>query len=187
MSVAREFDRRETPRWGLWLVVVVCFGPLTLTWLLGVLLLPVWIGLLVELLSEPEQFAHDPSATIGTVALPIGLVIGGFIGLIGLLRVLTLSARERPKSHRVFTIGMVAVGLVTLLGFHRPFVEGGIDGLADVVSVAGLVYLVSPLAGAAWVLGKSWRLLVAGSGRTYAERRRPTIKRELSDDWRLDA
>jgi hypothetical protein len=185
MQSASEADVDDAPRWALWLVALICFGPLTLTWLLGVLILPFWAGLLAELLSEPEHFAHDPSATIATVALPIGLVIGGFIGLVGLLRVLTLSGRERPKSHRIFTIAMVAVGLVTLLAFHRPFVEGGIDGLADVISVAGVVYLVLPLAGAGWLLCKSWRLLVAGS--TEGENRRPRTKRELRDDWRLDA
>jgi len=171
----------DVPRWLSWLVALVCFGPLTLTWLLGVLLLPLWIGMLAELLSEPEQFAHDPSATVGTFALPFGLVIGGFIGLVGMLRVLTLPSRERPTSHRIFIIGMVAVGLVTLLAFNQPF------ELADLVSVAGLVYLVSPLAGAAWVLGKSWRSLVAGAVRMDAKSRRRRIKRERRDDWRLDA
>src|SRR5688500_5716235 len=100
MRVDTAFDRREMPRWALWLVAVVCFGPLTLVWLLGVLMTPIWIGMLAALLAEPERFAHDPSAPPWVVALPIALVIGGLIGLIGIVRVLTLSRRARPKSHR---------------------------------------------------------------------------------------
>ena len=187
MRVDSESDRRDVPRWALWLVAVVCFGPLALTWLLGVLLVPFWIGMLSVLLTEPERFAHDPSATIWVAALPIGLVIGGFIGLVGVVRVLTLPRRERPKSHRLFTIGMVGVGLVTLLTFNQPFAEGGISDLSEVISAGGLVYLVLPFTGAAWLLAKSWRFLLAGSHRQDVESRRSRIRGERRDDWRLDA
>jgi cell division protein FtsW (lipid II flippase) len=93
--------------------------------------------------------------SVWDVAGPLCLVIGGFIGLVGLVRVLTLSRRERPKSHRFFTIGMVAVGLVTLLVFHQP-------DLSDLISLAGVVFLVLPFTGAARLLRKSWKFLVAG-------------------------
>ena len=186
MRIVSESDRREMPRWALWLVAVVCFGPLTLTWLLGVLLLPFWIGMLRVLILEPEHFAHDPSANVWVVALPIGLVIGGLIGLVGLVRVLTVSRRERPKSHRLFTIGMVAVGLVTMLVFNQPFV-GGISELSGVVSSGSLVYLVLPFTGAAWLLAKSWQFLLAASVRPDVASRGSTIRRERRDDWRLDA
>jgi hypothetical protein len=160
MRIDTESDRREMPRWALWLVAVVCFGPLTLTWLLGVLMTPMWIGMLAVLLVEPERFAHDPSATPWVVALPIGLVIGGLVGLIGLVRVLTLSRRERPKSHRIFTLGMVAVGLVTLLVFRSPSI--GMPDFSEVISAGGVVYLLLPFTGAAWLMAKSWRYLLAG-------------------------
>ena len=182
MRVDTESDRREMPRWALWLVAVVCFGPLTLLWLLGVLITPIWIGMLTALLAEPERFGSDPSAGVWVVAFPIGLVIGGLIGLIGLGRVLTLSRRERPKSHRLFTIGMVAVGFVTVLAFNRP----GMSELSDLVSVAGLVNLVLPLAGAAWLLAESRRVLFADPGSANVERRM-RLRRERRDDWRLDA
>jgi len=186
MRVESESDRREIPRWALWLVAVVCFGPLTLTWLLGVLVTPIWIAMLTALLAEPERFAHDPDANIWVVALPIGLVIGGLIGLIGLIRVLTLSRRDRPKSHRLFTVGMVAVGLVTALTFEQPFVEGGAFDLSAVISVPGLVYVVLPFMGSAWLLASSWRFLLADPGRANVERRM-RLGRERRDDWRLDA
>ena len=182
MGVDKESDRREIPCWALWLVAVVCFGPLTLIWLLGVLLMPIWIALLTALLVKPEGFAQDPDASLWVVVLPIGLVIGGLIGLIGIIRVLTLSRRERPKSHRLFTIGMVAVGVVTVLAFNQP----EMSELSDLISVAGLVTLLLPFAGAAWLLAISRRFLFADAGRANVERRM-RLRRERRDDWRLDA
>jgi hypothetical protein len=183
MRVDTGSDRREIPRWALWLVAVVCFGPLTLTWLLGVLMTPIWIAMLTALLAAPEQFAHDPDANIWVFALPIGLVIGGLIGLIGIIRVLTLSRRERPKSHRFFTIGMVAVGLVTALTFNQPYVEEGTFDFSAVISVAGLVGVLLPVMGAALLLATSWRLLIAAPVGAHRSR----IQREHRDEWRLDA
>jgi hypothetical protein len=153
MRVAKKSDRRNVPRWALWLVAVVCFGPLTLTWLLGVLFMPYWVRMIAIRLEQPERFADQ--VPIWDAAGPLCLVIGGFIGLIGLVRVLTLSRRERPQSHRFFTIGLVAVGLITLLTFL------GLPDFSDVFSVAGLVYLVLPYAGAAGLLLASWKFLLA--------------------------
>src|SRR6185503_2615473 len=181
MRVDDESDRRDVPRWALWLVAVVCFVPLTLMWLLGLLYVLLWIGMM------PERLTHDPSATIWDVAWPVGWwVLGGFIGLVGLVRVLTLSRREPPKSHRLFTIGMVAVGLVTLLSFHWPLVGAEFSDFVYLISVGGLTYTVLPFAGAAWLLAKSWRFLLAGSVRPDVESR-SRLRREHRDDWRLDA
>ena len=185
MRIDSESDRRDMPHWVPWLVAVVCFGPLTLTWLLGVLMTPMWIGMLAVLLVEPERFGHDPSATPWVVALPIALVIGGLVGLVGLVRVLTLSRQERPKSHRLFTIGMVAVGLATLLSFDWPIAGAEFSDFAYLISVGGLVYTVLPLAGTSWLLAKSWRFLFAPRRR---ERRETyELRRARRDDWRLDA
>ena len=187
MSVASESDRRDVPRWVLWLVTAVCFGPLTLMWLLGVLYVVLWVAVLGPQLAQPEPLAVDVSELIRELVWPIAQVIGGWIGLIGLVRVLTLSRRERPKSHRIFTIGMVVIGLLTSLSFHQPFVEGGMPDVSEIISVAGLVYLVLPFTGAAWLLAKSWRFLAAASVPPDAQSRGSTISRERRDDWRLDA
>lgn len=71
---------------------------------------------------------------------------------------LALSRRERPKSHRYFTIAMVAVGLLGLVSFN--LYGGGVGELPD-LSVGFFVYVVLPFAGAAWLLAKSWRFLLA--------------------------
>ena len=182
MRVDSESDRPDVPRWALWLVAVVCFVPLTLMWLLGLLYVLLWIGMM------PERLTHDPSATIWDVAWPVGWwVLGGFIGLVGLVRVLTLSRREPPKSHRLFTIGMVAVGLLTLLSFHWPLVGAEFSDFVYLISVGGLTYTVLPFAGAAWLLAKSWRYLLAAPVGADVAMRGSKIRRERSDDWRLDA
>ena len=186
MRVASESDRREVPCWALWLVAVVCFGPLTLMWLLGVLYVVLWAVILAPQLAQPELLGVELSELVRELAWSIAQVIGGFIGLVGLVRVLTLPRRERPRSHRIFTIGMVVIGLLTAVSFHQPFVEGGMPDVSEIVSVAGVVYLVLPFAGAAWLLAKSRRFLLAGSVSTDVESR-PRIRRERRDDWRLDA
>lgn len=156
----------DVPRWWLWLVAMVCFGPLAGVLFLGVLILPMWIGMLVALLAEPERFAHDPSVTIWVFVWPIGLVISGLCGLVGLVRVLSLPRPERPKSHRVFTIAMVAVGITALLIFDLPIAVGLLTDFSEGVPVGAIaVYIVLPFAGAAWLLSKSWKFLIADSGR----------------------
>ena len=87
---------------------------------------------------------------------------------------------------RLFTIGMVAVGLATLLSFNWPIVGAELSDFAYLISVGGLIYTVLPLAGASWLLAKSWRFLLADRGGVNVERR-TRLGRERRDDWRLDA
>ena len=164
-------------RWSLWLVALICFGPFTPIWVLGVLVAPFWVGVIVLELTEPEVLPGD---MLWDAAFPVGLVIGGFVGLIGLVRVLTLP-RQPPKSHRVFTLGMVAVGLMTLL------LSLGIPNFSDLLSIGGLIYFVFPYAGAAYVLLKSRPFLFAGAVCSDVSMRGSRIRREHRDDWRLDA
>ena len=168
MTISQKRATRDVPRWSLWLVAVVCFGPLVLVWLLGLIMVPLWAGMLAFQLAEPERFAHELSGSIVDFIWPIGVVIAGFVGIVGMLRVLTLSRRERPKRHRVFTLGMVAVGLAGLAIFDLPLIGSFADvsDVSDVADGAALVralaiYLVLPFGGAAWLLAKSWKFLVA--------------------------
>jgi hypothetical protein len=150
----------------LWLVAVVCFGPLIAVWLLGVIMLPFWAAMMVFQVTQPERFALDASGSLWDFVWPIALVIFGFIGLVGLARVLTLSHRERPKSHRVVTLGIVAAGLVPLLVFDTYLVGRLVADFSEGIPLAALaIYLVLPFSGAAWLLLKSWPFLIAGSRR----------------------
>jgi hypothetical protein len=161
----------EAPRWLLWLVALTSFGPVMVLWLLGVLYSLFWAGWLFVALTDPERL---PDAFLSDGAWdfvwPMGLVVAGFLGLVGLLRVLTLSHRERPSSPRVFTMGMVAVGLTGLAIFDVPLLLEAISGFPDGIPAAPIVlYLVLPFAGAAWVLCKSKKFLLADRRRDRSD------------------
>lgn len=169
----RTFQRAvvvdEVPIWSLWVVAVVCFAPVTALWFLGVLMAPMWMTMIVALLVFPERFPVDGAEALWGCLAGLTCVGAGAVGLVGLLRVLTLSRRERPKRHRLFTIGMVAVGFAGLVGFNYPI---GLDDLSDGGDLLALVVLVVlPLSGAAWLLVKSWRVLLAASGDAAPEAR----------------
>ena len=162
MRPAGEADG-NVPRWSLWLVALVCFGPLALVLLLGVIALPLWFGMIAVQLAEPERFPHESSEVLVGTVWPILLVVSGIIGLIGLLRVLTLPRRGRPTSSRVLTVGMIAVGLIALAVFDLGIVAGVLSDFSAGIPIAGIVvYIALPFAGAAWLLSKSWKYLFAG-------------------------
>lgn len=184
MRSAIGHRRTDVPRWLLWLVAVVCFGPLLVVWWFGALLVPIWVVLLAAEIAQPERFAHEPPEALWSAASAIACVVGGGIGLAGLLRVLTV--RERPRRHRVFTLGAVAVGLAALLLFEIPTLRGDLSDLRDGENIAGFLFSFGlPLIGTAWLLATSWRFLLASRGPESGQR--PRIRREHFDDWRLDA
>jgi hypothetical protein len=161
----------DVPIWSLWVVALVCFAPVTALWLLGVLVAPFWVSMIAVLLTNPERFAADSAEALWGSIAALTYVVAGFVGLLGLLRVLTLPRRERPRRHRFFTIGMVAVGLAALLGFSYPI---GVADLADGRDLVGLIVIVAlPFIGAAWLLVKSWRFLLAGPAHSDADSRMP--------------
>lgn len=155
----------------LWLVAIVCFGPVTALWLLGAVMAPLWVSMIVVLLSRPEEFSVDWAEALWGSVTALAYVAAGFVGLSGLLRILILPRHERPKRHRFFTLGMVAVGLTALLGFSYPI---GLDDLSDAGDLIALIVLVVlPLSGAAWLLVKSWPFLLAGPADARLERGEP--------------
>jgi len=171
MRPAIKSEADDVPRWILWIVALVSFGPVMALWLLGVLYSLFWAGWLVVAFTDPERLpATFLSDELWELVWPMGLVVSGFIGLVGLLRVLTLSRRERPKSHRFFTIGMVAVGLTGLAIFDLPFLLDAISGFPDGIPIVPMaVYLLLPFTGAAWVLRKSQKLLLADPRRDRSD------------------
>lgn len=187
MREADTFEVDDVPTWSLWLMAAICFGPITLVWCFGVLALPLWVTMVGLQLTQPEHFANEPEA-IWSVVWAIAHVIAGGVGLAGVLRVLTLPRFRRPKSHRIFTIGMVVVGLATVLTFNLPIsLEDVSDFLHGRNAAAFLVPLVLPFMGAAWLLAKSWRYLLAAPVRADVATRGSRTRGERRDDWRLDA
>jgi hypothetical protein len=141
-------------------VACICFGPSVAMLLLGVLILPVWISMLAVGLANPEHPLDSVGTPIWLAVWPICYVAAGVVGLGGLIRVLTLSRRERPRRHRAATIGAVTVGLAGLAifdwaSFGRPW------DLSEGMPFA--LFVVLPFGGAAWLLAKSWKFLFAGA------------------------
>jgi hypothetical protein len=121
--------------------------------------------MLVALLLYPERFAHDPDATVAHVVVPMAYVVAGVVGMVGLVRVLTLPRRQRPRSHRWFTIAMVAVGLAALAIFNVDrLVRVFADPRDTFLSAGFVVYVALPFIGSAWLLAKSWEFLLADRG-----------------------
>ena len=126
--------------------------------------------MLVNRIIEPNAFVHEPEAMWSALSA-VGYVVAGGVGLAGLLLVLILPRDERPKSHRYFTIGMVAVGLAALLVFNLPMLDTPLADLWDDPPIGALLAcLVLPFGGGAWLLAKSWRFLFAvAAGRESGE------------------
>lgn len=167
-------DRLAVPRWSLWIVAVICFGPLVFIWLFGVLALPLWVQMIGYRLADPESFSGPLSGSGWEPVWPILLVVGGFVGLVGLVRVLCLP-QERPESVRFITIAMVAIGLLSLLVFDLPFFATIIAfDFTEGFPVTGFaVYLLLPITGAAWLLSRTWKFLIAPASQS-SETSKPT-------------
>ena len=129
-----------------WLVLeaLVCFGPIGLVLLLGVIFLPAWVSMLLAYFSDAESSGLTEGPWV--VIRPMLVVIGGVIGLIGLVRVLVLLSSQRAKpGGRRLTLAMVAIGISALLLFH--WMGGGIPPLGVDAVPALLVYWILPAIG----------------------------------------
>jgi hypothetical protein len=83
---------------------------------------------------------------------------------------------------------MIAVGVAAVLTLRLPLSIRDISDFMHGRHVAGLLIpLVLPLAGTAWLLVKSRRILLAGPVYDDTDGRRSRTGRERYDDWRLDA
>jgi hypothetical protein len=145
-------------------VAAICFGPLLFVLLLGLVAVPIWVSMIAMQVAEPEQFSNESSGTIWDGVSPLLLMISGFIGVAGILRVLGLLRRGRASvTSRRITVAMVAVGLIALLAFDAiVFVPGVFSEEVGNLPVAGLfIYVVGPFYGAVWLLRAAGDMLFA--------------------------
>src|SRR5262245_33830077 len=120
--VESRLERRR--RWPLYVVAIVCFGPLIPELLLGLIFLPSWLAMaVVELLNLANPSDEPPETLWGELWLT-GVVVSGWVGFAGLFRVLTLD-RETSTSSRKCIRGMVLVGLAGLCALDWPFFMPG--------------------------------------------------------------
>lgn len=144
---------KTEPRCLFYVVAVVCFGPVVLVALLGVTMIPVWIGMLAEQIAEPERFRVEDRGIWDDV-WPIVLVASGLVGFIGLIRFFGLLHGHPTAMSRRVTLAMVAIGLLALLVFDLLVVVPGLFSMPiDEWPITGLaIYVVLPLLGTAWLL-----------------------------------
>ena len=137
----------------LCVVAVVCFAPLVLVLVLGLVAVPVWVGMIAMHLAEPERFSPEVSGTIWDGVWPLALVLSGLLGVVGLFRALALPRREASALSRRATLAMIVVGLAALAAFDLVVIVPGIlSEPAEELPIAGLaVYVVLPFVGAAWL------------------------------------
>jgi len=118
---------------------------------LGVLVLPTWLGIVVFYL-----LGHPPNATffdgIAQSLVSILLVVGGFVGVIGVWQTIRLLRRnDSGRGHNWFTRVAIAIGALALVAFNLVTNSFSLDG--DLQSVFFLVaMLVLPLACTAHIM-----------------------------------
>jgi len=131
----------------LWIEAAVCFGPLFLVLLLGVMFFPLWASMVISGLIGTVPWEDGAGATMWDAVWPMIFVLCGLVGVIGLVRtLLVLSRKERPLRRSLTTVMMIAVGLLGLISFD---VRGG--GFPSAIP-ALLVYYVLPGIGSAHLL-----------------------------------
>jgi hypothetical protein len=149
----------------LYVVAVVCFGPLALILLMGLLAVPVWVAMIAMHLTEPERFSNDVSGTIWDGVWPIVLVVCGLLGIVGLFRSLALLRHDASALSKSATRAMVIAGLTALLVFDLLVLVPGLfsEPMEESPVVGLLIYVVLPFFGAAYVLSATWKLLLEGA------------------------
>jgi hypothetical protein len=102
------------------LEVLVCFGPGVAFLAVGVLMLPVWVGMLGFAVFDAEYRDTVSGVEHLSVVASILAVIGGLIGLLGLLRV--LSFLMNPLTTATLT---TRTRLYVLIGVATPVLVAG--------------------------------------------------------------
>lgn len=133
------------------LEALVCFGPIGLVLLLGIIILPFWANMLASYLSGAVE-PFDPDERMPWDGIwPIVVVICGVIGFVGLMRVLMLLSRGPGKSTGTrLTLAMVVIGIAGLVLFHWR--GGGVPPLSAEAVPVLLMYWILPAIGTAHFL-----------------------------------
>src|SRR5688500_8197379 len=144
-SPSRSLSHRR--RGWLILELLVGFVPLVAILAVGVLMIPVWVGMLAApIFNADYREAIGPLEILITVGSLL-LVVVGFLGLIGLKRVVRSilapeTSLEHPQRTRVYAMGsmlVIAVLSALYLSFGYPIVAA-LGAIALVVS-GHVIYL----------------------------------------------
>ena len=95
----------------LYVEVAVCFGPLVVVWLIGVLLFPVWAIMIVGYFNGWIPFAEPEGILPWRVLWPMVMVVSGGVGMFGLIRLVSLASLETPRPERERTTLLAISGV----------------------------------------------------------------------------
>ena len=120
----------RSPRWRGWLAleVIVGFLPLAVILILGVLMSPVWVGMLIAPIFDAEIRGAMGLLEVAITFGSLLLVVVGFLGLIGLVRVVRSIVTPsvpmvRPRQTRIYAIAgtcviAILVVVYSTFGYH---------------------------------------------------------------------
>jgi len=98
---------------------LVCFAPMAFTLFFGVLVFPVWVGMLFTYWAGFVKMAPDEQGMPWAVIWPMALVICGVAGLLGLARVLGILFSGNPKPRwPVLTLVLMLFGALAVVVFN---------------------------------------------------------------------
>jgi hypothetical protein len=113
------------------LEIVVCFGPVLAMLTMGLVLFPVWLGMLLFAATNQERFV-DGSGGVVAVVISIVLSLLGILGVIAIIRLYNLMWQDSPSpTGRKVTLVLSCAGLIALTGFN--LVDGNLSptGVSD--------------------------------------------------------
>jgi hypothetical protein len=136
-------------------VAVVCFGPLALALTIGLWLVPIWVSRIERYLNGPERLSRGALQALWESVWPIGMEVVGFLGLIGLFRLLALLHHDASVASKRVTLAMIIVALTALLAYDLSVsVESWLIG-------DWAFYVMLPFIGAVWLLFATRKVLLA--------------------------
>ena len=144
-------------RYLLLVEVLICFGPLTAIFAMGLSTLPLSLGTLIAQLL-PFSTPRPDNIPLWALLAPIFLVVGGGCGLFALLAVLQAlwTGRTQLAYSRRAVIAMMALGLATLLAL------GGVASMGEELARSGWFFFWLPLVGSVHIAFLARHLLLQG-------------------------
>lgn len=94
--------------------MIVCFAPAVVFLTIGILMLPIWLGMLGAAIFKAEYRGAMSAIEVFLVVASILAVVGGIIGLVGLRRIMSLLLNpEAPAVVSARTRVYVFIGIAT--------------------------------------------------------------------------
>ena len=105
--------------------IVVCLGPVLVMLAVGVVLFPIWIGMLLLFATNPDRFIAGSGGVLA-VSISVGVSVLGILGAISVIRLYSLVWQPPPTmTSRRVTLALTSAGLVALVGFN--LIDGNVS------------------------------------------------------------